>query len=169
MPFRFRVSAARPEICRHCLVICGLFAVDGAFGVLLSGEYDGLRHFWAEQMEVHSAGVTPVGVDPRAVRVMAEAGVDISDHWSKALHEFDSVRFDVVVTVCDHAREVCPVPPCGARHLHVGFDDPPSLTAGIRDQELRLEVYRRVRDEIREFVLTLPEALGQAESLYPSE
>jgi arsenate reductase len=122
------------------------------------------RHLLSDTIEPHSAGVTPVGVDPWAVRAMAEVDVDISGHWSKALHDLEDIRFDYVVTVCDHARDVCPAPPPGARHLHVGFDDPPSLTVGVTDAEQKLSVYRRVRDDIRDFVQELPDRLKEARS-----
>jgi arsenate reductase (thioredoxin) len=98
-------------------------------------------------------------VNPYAVRVMAEAGVDLSKHHSKTLAELPGVVFDWVVTVCGHANEHCPIFPGQTKVVHVGFEDPPALTRHLPDGEEKLAVYRRVRDEIRRFIETLPEAL----------
>ena len=112
-------------------------------------------------IEAYSAGIETHGLNPRAVRVMAEAGVDISGHRSKHVDELADVAFDFVVTVCDHAHETCPVFPGRAQVVHVGFDDPPALARGRRrPRRRRWRHYRRVRDEIRAFVETLPDALG---------
>lgn len=118
---------------------------------------------WARQLkrdhlEAHSAGTDPHGLNPLAVRVMAEAGVDISRHASKR-PESIGLPFDVVVTVCDSAHESCPVFH-GARVVHVGFDDPPRLAKDARNEEEALSHYRRVRDEIRAFVERLPDAIA---------
>ena len=118
------------------------------------------RHLKGDQMEVFSAGIETHGLNPRAVQVMAEAGVDISGHRSKHVDELREIEFDYVVTVCGHANEHCPLFRGHARVVHVGFDDPPKLAAGAATEEDRLAPYRRVRDEIRAFVETLPEALG---------
>jgi arsenate reductase len=112
-----------------------------------------------DRLVPYSAGVAPHPLDPRAVRVMAEAGVDISGQRSKDVSELASVPFDLVVTVCDHARESCPVFPGRARRVHRGFEDPPRLAAGASSEEEALGHYRRVRDEIRRFVEALPESL----------
>jgi len=117
------------------------------------------RALHGERLEVHSAGVAPAGLDPRAVRVMAEAGIDLARHRSKHLSEFDGVELDLVVTVCDRARESCPVFPGSTRHLHAGFDDPPRLAAGAPDEQAALSHYRRVRDEIELFVRSLDRTL----------
>ena len=119
------------------------------------------RHLKGEQIEAYSAGIEVHGLNPDAVRVMAEAGVDISGHRSKRLDELRDVEFDYVVTVCDHARESCPVFPGKAKVVHVGFDDPPRLAADAKTEEERLAPYRRVQKEIRAFVETLPNALEQ--------
>jgi arsenate reductase len=111
------------------------------------------RALKAREVEASSAGVSPLGLNPLAVRVMAEAGVDIAGHRSKTPAEVGPV--DVVVTVCDSAREACPVIP-GARAVHAGFDDPPRLAAGAATEEEALSHYRRVRDEIRRFVEGMP-------------
>ncbi|MHB8863113.1 MAG: arsenate reductase ArsC [Pirellulaceae bacterium] len=118
------------------------------------------RHLKGHLLEPYSAGVKTHGLNPRAVKVMAEAGVDISGHWSKHLDELRSIEFDHVITVCGNAHESCPVFPGKTRVTHVGFDDPPRLAEGAVSEEDALQHYRRVRDEIRTFVETLPESLA---------
>ena len=117
------------------------------------------RHLKGDDLEPYSAGVQPHGLDPRAVRVMAESGVDISGHRSKHVREVMDIPFDYVVTVCDNARESCPLFPGRAKIAHVGFEDPPRLAREAKSEEEALAPYRRVRDEIRRFVESLPEAL----------
>ncbi len=117
------------------------------------------RHLKGDVIEPYSAGTRKHGLNPHAVAVMAEAGVDISGHTSKTLDEIRGVPLDVVVTVCGHAHETCPVFPGHAKVIHHGFDDPPKLAATETDPEKALEHYRRVRDEVRAYVETLPEAL----------
>lgn len=117
------------------------------------------RALKGDRIEAHSAGVMPVGVLPETVEVMREAGVDISKQRSKHVSELSRVPFDYVVTLCDAAREACPVFPGKAKVVHRGFDDPPTLATGAKTREEALAHYRRVRDEIRAFVLTLPESL----------
>ena len=115
---------------------------------------------WAKRlhpdaMEAYSAGTNPGSVDPRAIKVMAEAGVDISGHRSKHASEFKDITFDLVVTVCDNARESCPVWFGKARKLHKSFEDPPFLSKDAKNEEEALVHYRRVRDEIKAFVSEL--------------
>ena len=117
------------------------------------------RHLKGHVVEPYSAGLEPAGLDPLAVQVMAEAGVQLGGHYSKHLNDLRDIRFDHVVTVCDHARERCPLPPLGTPSLHMGFDDPPELARNAGTQTERLTHYRRVRDEIRRFVERLPGAL----------
>lgn len=117
------------------------------------------KHLKKGSIEASSAGVVRHGMNPYAVRVMEEAGVDMSGHSSKTLDDLPSLEFDAVVTLCGHASETCPFFPGRARRVHRGFDDPPSLCAGMTDEEKILSVYRRVRDEIREFVSGLPGSL----------
>lgn len=119
------------------------------------------RHLKGHQIEPYSAGIETHGLNPRAAQVMAESGVDIAQHYSKNVDELKDIEFDYVVTVCGHANEHCPVFRGRARVVHVGFDDPPRLAAGAATEEERLGHYRRVRDEIRAFVETLPDCLGQ--------
>jgi arsenate reductase len=104
--------------------------------------------------------VAPHGLDPRAVKVMAEACVDISGHTSKHVDTLLHLPFDYVVTVCDSAAERCPVFPGKAMKFHRSFQDPPALASGARTEKQALEHYRQVRDEIRAFVETLPETLS---------
>ena len=120
------------------------------------------RHLKGDVIEAWSAGIEKHGMNPNAVKVMAEAGVDISTHFSKTTGEIGPVHFDYVVTVCGHANENCPIFPGKAKVVHVGFEDPPKLTRNLPDGEEKLAVYRRVRDEIRRFVETLPGSLGAA-------
>ena len=114
------------------------------------------RHLRGDVLVPASAGIETHGLNPRAVAVMAEAGVDISGHTSTHVDGFADTEFTAVVTVCDHAHESCPVFPGAPRVVHRGFDDPPRLTRDLADEEEILAVYRRVRDEIRAFVETLP-------------
>ena len=122
------------------------------------------RHLKGGVIEAYSAGIETHGLNPLAVKVMAEAGVDISGHRSKYVAELRNVNFDYVVTVCGHAHEQCPVIPGRAKAVHVGFDDPPKLAADAKTEEEALAHYRRVRDEIRAFVEQLPEALRKGTS-----
>ena len=110
-------------------------------------------------LEPYSAGIATHGLNPLAVKVMAEAGVDISGQYSKHVDELRDVKFDYVVTVCGNAHESCPVFPGKAQVLHRGFEDPPKLAAQAASEEEALPHYRRVRDEIRAYVETLPEGL----------
>ena len=117
------------------------------------------RHLKGDVLEPYSAGIEVHGMNARAVRVMAEAGVDISRHRSKNVSELMDVPLDYVVTVCGHAHETCPMFPGKAKVVHVAFDDPPRLAKDAKTEEEALVHYRRVRDQIRAFVLTLPESL----------
>lgn len=120
---------------------------------------------WAKALkpdgiEAYSAGIEKHGLNLLAVRAMAEAGVDISRHASKTLDELSVQDFDYVVTVCGHAHETCPVFPGSAKKIHAGFDDPPALAKEAKTEDEALVHYRRVRDEIRQFVAGLPESLS---------
>lgn len=110
-------------------------------------------------IEPYSAGIEARGLDGRAVKVMAEAGVDISPQRSKRLDELLNIPFDYVATVCDLANERCPVFPGRAKRIHANFADPPRLAAEARTEEEALTHYRRVRDEIRDFIEKLPDIL----------
>ena len=110
------------------------------------------RRLRNDDIEAVSAGTETHGLNPNAVKVMAEAGVDISGARSKNVREFLDTAFDYVVTVCDNARENCPIFPGAVKIVHVGFDDPPALAETVEGDEEKLDIYRRVRDEIREYV-----------------
>jgi arsenate reductase (thioredoxin) len=117
------------------------------------------RHLKSDLIEPYSAGIEVHGLNQHAVRVMAEAGVDISMHKSKHVLELMHLPFDYVITVCDNAAENCPVFPGKSIIVHHGFEDPPKLAQNAKSAEEALDHYRRVRDEIRIFVETLPERL----------
>jgi arsenate reductase len=117
------------------------------------------RHLKGDQIEALSAGVAPKGIDPRAIKAMSEAGIDISRQGSKSVDQVINRQFDYVVTLCDNAQKTCPSFPGTTKVIHVGFDDPPKLAATARDEEEAMVHYRRVRDEIKAFVERLPESL----------
>lgn len=120
-----------------------------------------VRALKGDMIETYSAGIEAHGLNPKAVQVMAEAGVDISGHRSKKVQEVMDIDFDYVVTVCGHAHETCPVFPGKAKIVHAGFDDPPALARDAKTEEEALGHYRRVRDEIKAFVEQLPDALTE--------
>lgn len=115
------------------------------------------RKLHPDRFEPYSAGTKPGRLDSRAIRVMTEAGIDISKYRSKPVEAVAGVCFDCVITVCDDANESCPVFPGNVRKIHAAFDDPPRLAADAATEEAALEPYRRVRDEIRDYVARLPE------------
>ena len=119
------------------------------------------RRLRPDRIEPYSAGVEPHGMNARAMKVMAEAGVPIDGQRSKHVREVMDVPFDYVVTVCDHANETCPLFPGKAKVVHVGFDDPPRLAKGAKAPEEALGHYRRVRDEIRAFVEQFEETIAK--------
>ncbi len=106
-----------------------------------------LRDLAGDRFEVASAGVSPTQVRPEAITVMREIGVDISRHRSKSVDEFTGQRFDYVITVCDNANEQCPVFPGNTKRIHWSFDDPAQAEG---DEATRLDVFRRIRNEIRQ-------------------
>ncbi len=119
---------------------------------------------WAKALlpdliEPYSAGIERHALDPRAVAVMREAGVDISGQKSQLVSEFAGLQVDLVVTVCSHADQKCPAFPGATRVIHAPFDDPPKLAADAAQEEQALAPYRRVRDEIKAFVQSLPERM----------
>ena len=117
------------------------------------------RALKSDSIEPYSAGIEAHGQNPDAVLVMKEVGVDISDQESKTVEQLGGIKLDCVVTVCGHADENCPLLPGAPRVVHVGFDDPPRLAKDAPTREIALLHYRRVRDEIRAFVASLPGAL----------
>ncbi len=119
------------------------------------------RHMHGDRFDVYSAGLEPKELDSRAVIVMREAGIDISGHKSKHVRDLGSIEFDYVITVCGHADEHCPAFPGPTKKFHVGFEDPPQLARKARTEEEALGHYRRIRDEIRDFISTLPQLFEQ--------
>ncbi len=117
------------------------------------------RFLKGDLIEPYSAGIEKHGLNPLAVKAMAEVGVDISQHTSKSIEDLPTMDFDYVVTVCGHAKENCPHFPGRAEIVHVGFEDPPKLAETAKSEEEAMQHYRRVRDEIRAFVETLPDSL----------
>ena len=120
------------------------------------------RKLHPDRFEPYSAGTKPGQLDSRAVHVMREAGIDISAQGSKHVDALAGIAFDCVITVCDDAYENCPVFPGGVRQIHAAFDDPPRLAGGAATDEAALVPYRRVRDEIRDFVARLSEVVEVA-------
>jgi arsenate reductase len=120
-----------------------------------------------DRFEACSAGVKAKEIDPREVKAMAESGIDISGQGSKDIHSLGNLEFDYVVTLCDNAKESCPFFPARTRLIHRSFEDPPKLTAHITDEEEAMTCYRRVRDEIRDFIENLPEALREEKQEEP--
>jgi arsenate reductase (thioredoxin) len=127
-----------------------------------------------QEIVAFSAGTEPAGVDPRAVQVMREAGVDISGQRSKSLMELKHLQFDYVVTMCGSVQETCPVFPGVTKVVHHGFDDPPQLARDAATEEEALDHYRRIRDEIKLMVIGLPdnlekESVGMKDFILDSE
>ena len=120
------------------------------------------RHYIGETVEPYSAGIETHGLNPHAVTVMDEIGIDISNHTSKQVSDVIDTPFDYVITVCDHARESCPLFPGKANRIHAGFDDPPYLASQVEGEEEKLNCYRRVRDQIKEYVTALPKILSDS-------
>lgn len=109
-----------------------------------------LRYDAGDKFEVESAGVAPSSVRHEAVEAMGDIGIDISGHRSKSADEFVGQQFDFIITVCDNAKESCPIFPGQAKRIHRSFEDPPPETVG--DYDSRLAIFRRVRDEIRDWL-----------------
>jgi arsenate reductase len=128
---------------------------------------------WARALrpdiEAYSAGVETKPVDRRAIKAMSEVGVDIFGQRSKHVSEFKDQEFDYVITLCGQARETCPLFPGKTKVVHHGFEDPPQLAAGAKNEEDAMNHYRRIRDEIKEFVLGLPGNLGNDRPVFISD
>jgi arsenate reductase len=118
------------------------------------------RHFQADRIDAYSAGIEKHGLNPLAVQVMREIGIDISYQRSKTVLDVGDRKFDYVITVCRHANDACPVFLSGSKTVHQGFDNPPELAANAKTEQEALSHYRRVRDEIKDFVLNLPSVLN---------
>jgi arsenate reductase (thioredoxin) len=117
------------------------------------------RHLKGDLIDAYSAGVEPQELSARTVKVMAEVGVNISKQRAKHIRDLGRLNFDYVITVCDNARERCPFFAGGVKSIHMGFEDPPFLARNAKTEEQALAHYRRVRDEIKDFVQQLPEIL----------
>jgi arsenate reductase len=123
------------------------------------------RALHADRLEAYSAGIEKHGLNPYAVQVMAEAGVDISGHQSKLTSELSVKEFDYVVTVCDNAHENCPYFPARTKIIHHNFDDPPRLAQSAKSEDEVLAIYRRVRDLIKEFVEDLQNLIDSEQAV----
>lgn len=123
-----------------------------------------LRHDAGDRFDVFSAGTRPSHLRPEAITVMRELGIDISGHRSKSVDEFAGQPFDSVVTVCDNARETCPIFPTGTPTIHHSFEDPAAIEGS---EEQRLEAFRRVRDELRAWLCELAQTDAQKSSRIP--
>jgi arsenate reductase len=119
------------------------------------------RYFKGNVIDAYAACLEAHGLGDFAVRVMKEIGIDISRQQSKRVDDLDTKHFDYVITVCGHADEHCPLFPGTTRVVHRGFDDPPKLAESLATEEEKLACYRRIRDEIRDYVETLPESLTE--------
>lgn len=117
-----------------------------------------LRHDAGSRFEVSSAGTKPGGLRPEAVRAMREIGIDISRHRSKSVDEFAGRSFDVVITVCDNAKESCPVFPAGTERIHWSIEDPPAPNVG--SEEERMAAFRRTRDTLRKHLADFVKRTG---------
>lgn len=115
--------------------------------------------FLKDQFDVYSAGIEKHGLNQNAVKVMNEAGIDISNHKSKTVSELEIKEFEYVITVCGHANENCPFFPAKTKVIHRGFDDPPKLAVDAKTEEEKLNHYRRIRDEIKEYILSLKKGI----------
>ena len=112
----------------------------------------------SDLIDVYSAGIETHGLNPNAVKVMDEAGIDIRAQKSQHIDEFKNIKIDYVITVCSHTHETCPYFPNDAKVIHVGFDDPPKLSPADASEDVKLDGFRRIRDEIKRFVQTLPQS-----------
>ena len=123
------------------------------------------RHLKGEVIEAYSAGIETHGLNPHMVKVMAEVGVDVTSQKSENIRDFADTQLDVVVTVCGHAHETCPVFPANCKVVHSGFPDPPKMAKELAEQgaseDEQLECYRKVRDEIKSYVESLPNSLQE--------
>ena len=114
------------------------------------------RRLRGDEYEAYSAGIEPKEIDHMAVHVMSEAGIDISSQRSKSIDSLGMIEFDYVITLCDNARESCPYFPAKTALIHKGFDDPPALAKEAKNDKEVINIYRRVRDEIKEYIMNLP-------------
>jgi arsenate reductase len=117
---------------------------------------EALTNFYRkDEIKAYSAGTLKDKVNPYAIKVINEFGIDMKNHYSKEIDEVINLDFNLVVTVCDNAKESCPIFPKKIEKIHHSFDDPPHLSKYLKDEEEILKIYRRVRDEIKEFIIKL--------------
>ena len=116
-----------------------------------------LRELKGNNFKCFSAGIEKHGMNPFALEVMKEIGIDMSNQYSKVLSEIDINDIDVVISVCSHADQTCPIFPGNAKKIFRGFEDPPKLAKGLTDKQDILDCYRKVRDQIKQFVLDFEE------------
>ena len=119
------------------------------------------RYLKSDIIDPYSAGIEKHGINPHAVQVMREAGVNIGEQYSKLVDELPVKEFDVVITVCDNANEQCPFFLGKTKRLHVSFPDPPKMAISAKTEEEKLNCYRQVRDQIKIFIQSLPDVLDQ--------
>ena len=119
------------------------------------------KHLSGDRVDAYSAGTEPRGVDPRAVKAMAEAGVDISKYRSKSVTDLPNIEFDYVVTLCDDAQQACPFFPAKTAIVHHSFEDPPRLAVNATNEEEAMSHYRRIRDEIKAYIEAMIDSLKQ--------
>lgn len=117
------------------------------------------RSIWSHQYDCYSAGTQKHGMNERAIKSMKEAGIDLSNHFSKTTDDLSNIKFDYIITVCDAAKEACPYFP-GGKIIHIGFQDPPRLTKDMTDEDEIMKIYNRIRDEIKEAIKNLPYLIG---------
>lgn len=119
------------------------------------------RDLHPDKIEAYSAGIIAKGIDPFAILVMKEAGIDISGQQSKTIDALGKIQFDFVITLCDINEQNCPIFPSKYGIVHQGFDDPPALAANQTVEDEKLKIYRNVRDQIRQFIGSLPVLLNK--------
>ena len=107
------------------------------------------RQLKKDEIDSRSAGIEPKGIDPRAVKAMAEVGINILSQSSTSIDEIKDVEFDYVITLCDNAHKTCPAFPAKTSVIHVGFEDPPRLSKNARDEEEAMQHYRRIRGQMK--------------------
>lgn len=117
------------------------------------------RHLYPDKLDALSAGIIAKGIDPYTILVMKEIGIDISSQRSKTVNEFGKVQFDFAVTLCDIDEKNCPIFPSKYGIIHRGFGDPPALAAKETNEKEKLKIYRNIRDQIRQYIETLPKLL----------
>ncbi|MEN6617589.1 MAG: arsenate reductase ArsC [Syntrophorhabdus sp.] len=125
------------------------------------------NYLFPDKFEAYSAGTAPTGIDPKALKAMAEAGVDISGQYSKSVDDLTGKDFDYVVTLCDDAQQACPFFPAKTAIIHHSFEDPIRLAADAKSEEEAMHHYRRIRDEMRRYIEECPLARNNVDDVHP--